>query len=301
MATQETIIRENLEIAGVITPEPKKIRILNLGAGVGSAPLVGMQLDGELDYDVAIFSDTQDEPSWVYRQVEWLEKQVAERGGNPIVRVTAGDLMANLRRGKNNDGGRFVSIPAFTKLDSGEVAMTRRQCTREYKIEPIEHYTRYTLLGLSKGQRIPTGTEIVQLFGFSTDEAHRAARMRKQQSSVWKFEFPMLHEDILMTKGHCRKYMAAWCTEFEWLWSSCRSCPYHSDIQWRELQQNSPPDFEAACVNDDALRDPGNVVNRNMDNPMYIHRSCKPLREVDFTKGGQQELFQLVCDGGCLT
>lgn len=282
-----------------ITPIKKKsIRILNLGAGHGSAPLVGMHLDGDLDYDVAIFSDTHDEPAWVYRQMEWLEAENEKRGGSPIVRVTAGDLMANLRNGVNNDGGRCVSIPAFTKLDSGDVSMVRRQCTSEYKITPAVQYIRKELLGLNKGQRKPKDVTVTQMFGFSVDEASRAARMRKQETHNWRFEFPLIEPDTLMTKNECRAYMAEWCTDFQWMWSSCRSCPFHSDLQWRELKEQSPEDFEAACVNDEALRIDGNVVNRNMDNPMYIHRSCKPLREVDFTKG-QKEMFDLICDGGC--
>jgi hypothetical protein len=77
----------------------KSIRILNLGGGVGSAPLVGMQIDGELQYDLAIFSDTHDEPAWVYKQIDWLEKMALAGSGAPIVRVSGGDLMAQLRIG----------------------------------------------------------------------------------------------------------------------------------------------------------------------------------------------------------
>jgi len=272
------------------------LRILNLGGGVGSAPIVGMQLDSEVKYDAAIFADTQDEPAWVYQQILWLEKQVADRGGAPIIRVTGGDLMGQLRQGKNRDGGRFISIPAFTKLDDGSVSMIRRQCTREYKIEPVTNYIRREMLGLAKGQKTPKDVVVTQLFGFSVDEAGRAARMRGHERKQWKFGFPLLDEG--MRKGECRTYMKKWCTEFEWRWSSCRSCPFHSDIQWREIKENSPDDFEAACRTDDELRVNGNVRNRNMDAQMFLHRSCKPLREVDFSRG-QSELFDIICDGGC--
>ena len=280
--------------------EERHVTILNLGGGVGSAPIVGMQLDGEVHYDVAIFSDTQDEPEWVYRQIEWLERQVQQRRGAPIVRVSGGDLMGQLRQGLNADGGRFVSIPAFTKMPDGSVAMTRRQCTREYKIAPVEKYIRREMLGLQKGQRVPKGTVITQLFGFSADEAGRAANMRKHERSNWRFAFPLLEEESLMTKPDCRAYMRDWCKDFDWSWSSCKSCPYHSDIQWRELKERSPEDFEKACQTDDALRVEGVVVNRGMEAPMFLHRSCKPLREVQFDSG-QPELFNIICDGGCLT
>lgn len=207
--------------------------------------------------------------------------------------------MANLRNGMNNDGGRFVSIPAFTNI-GGRYVTTKRQCTREYKIQPIVSFVRREILKLKPKKRIPKGTTVTQLFGFSVDEASRAARMRKHETKNWRFEFPLFNEDLLMRKSECRAYMADWCRDFEWRWSSCRSCPYHSDTQWLELKAHSPTDFEEACQNDEALRTPNNVVNRGMDNPMFIHKSCKPLREVDFTKG-TPEMFDLICDGGCLT
>ncbi len=33
---------------------------------------------------------------------------------------------------------------------------------------------------------------------------------------------------------------------------------------------------------DDALRAKGNIVNRNMDSEMFLHRSCLPLVQIEF-------------------
>lgn len=73
-------------------------------------------------------------------------------------------------------------------MDNGEVVMTRRQCTSEYKIKPVDQYIRRTILGLKPKQRIPKGTVVTQLFGFSVDEAGRGANMRKYENSRWKFD-----------------------------------------------------------------------------------------------------------------
>ena len=50
--------------------------------------------------------------------------------------------------------------------------MGRRQCTREYKIEPIEKEIR-RLLDVKKGNRVPKSVIVEQWIGISTDEIQR--------------------------------------------------------------------------------------------------------------------------------
>lgn len=50
------------------------------------------------------------------------------------------------------------------------------------------------------------------------------------------------------------------------------------------------------------LRKEGTVCNRGMDKPMFLHRSCVPLRMVDFGNLPPQQLdgFTLYdCSGAC--
>ena len=63
------------------------------------------------------------------------------------------------------------------------------------------------------------------------------------------------------------------------------------------MKENSA-DWERACAVDDALRVEGNVVNRGLDAKLYVHRSCRPLREVDLDDS-QMSLFDMDCEGGC--
>jgi hypothetical protein len=58
-------------------------------------------------------------------------------------------------------------------------------------------------------------------------------------------------------------------------------CPYHSDEEWQRIQE-VPEDWARAVEVDKALRKPGTVVNRNMNQLMYMHDSCLPLDQVDF-------------------
>jgi hypothetical protein len=149
--------------------------ILNLGAGVQSTALYLMGIEGQIAFETAVFSDVGAEPAEVYRHLEWLKSL----GGPRIVTVSAGNIGDDLMRGENTTGQRFASIPAFTTHTEGvPVGRMRRQCTREYKIAPIDQWLRRELLGLSKGQRAPAGTVVFQLFGISLDETARATRIQ---------------------------------------------------------------------------------------------------------------------------
>src|ERR1700730_16865036 len=111
----------------------REYHVLNLGAGVQSTCLflLARQPDPKLRFDIAIFADTGEEPAAVYKHLEHLKSL-----GQPEIWVrSVGRLGDNLILGKNANGGRFVSIPAFTQDEDGKVGMVRRQCTKEYKID----------------------------------------------------------------------------------------------------------------------------------------------------------------------
>lgn len=86
--------------------------------------------------------------------------------------------------------------------------------------------------------------------------------------------------------------------------SSCVYCPFHSDAEWRRLKTQEPEAFLAAVEFDKSLR----VTNANLENNSlrmipYLHRSRKPLDEIDFrsdVERGQGLLdFGDECDGMC--
>ena len=60
--------------------------------------------------------------------------------------------------------------------------------------------------------------------------------------------------------------------------SACKGCPFHSDDEWREMKLHRPWDFEDACDFDEQIRNYG-----GMRGQCFLHRSCKPLRDVDFS------------------
>ncbi len=139
------------------------LRILSLGAGVQSSTLALMIEKGEIPMvDAAIFADTMGEPKAVYDWLNWLEKQLSY----PVYRVSFGDLRADSMNPKWN----FVTIPVFTKNQkTGKKGLLRRQCTSNYKINPVNQKVR-RLLGLAKGEKRKAGTKVEMIMGISTDE-----------------------------------------------------------------------------------------------------------------------------------
>jgi hypothetical protein len=181
--------------------------VLNLGAGVQSTTVYLMYVRGEVTppIECAIFADTGEEPVAIYRHLEWLKSL----NGPPIVSVSIGKLGDDLQQGRNSTGQRFASIPSFTAAREGhKVGIVRRQCTREYKIDPIERYIRGELLGMARGQRVPAGTMVHQSYGISLDEAGRSVRIRERLAERhWLTPvFPLL--DRQMTRGDCYRWLA---------------------------------------------------------------------------------------------
>ncbi len=277
----------------------KTYHILNLGAGVQSTALYLMFLNGELDeqLDYAAFADTQEEPESVYGHLGWLRSL----GGPPILTASAGKLGDDLIHGKNSTGGRFASIPAFTSATPGVTGgMLRRQCTSDYKINVVEQVIRRQVVGLEYRQRMPKGVKVVQYFGLSHDEPRRAAKVKARfVGHPWgEGRFPLFDDEL--TRTDCVDYLKKQTIPHEVPRSACVSCPFKSNFEWRHLRDSDPAGWARAVEVDEALRRPGTVANRSLEQSMYLHRSCLPLVEVDL--GGRDVtggVSQGECEGMC--
>jgi len=279
------------------------MRILNLGGGVQSTTLYLMALKGEIaPIDCAIFADLGEEPKSVYAHMEWLKSL----GGPTIHVVSAGTLGDDIIYGINSkghsiifskSGDRSASIPAFTAQKEGEpLGKIRRQCTSEYKIVPIERFIRRTLLSLEKGQRIKT--KLTQLFGISLDEAGRATRIKANSPHWSEPVFPLCEK--MMTRADCVKWLETFGIPHTVPRSACVFCPYKSNQEWLLLRETDPEGWARAVEIDDALRVEGTAIKSKLNEKLYIHKSCRPLKEVHLTDSerGQSE-FNLECEGGC--
>lgn len=279
--------------------------VLNLGAGVQSTTLYLMAVrnaEPRLYFDAAVFADTQEEPEAVYAHLEWL-KSLA---GPPIIVRSAGCLGDHLIAGRNSTGGRFAAIPAFT-TDGESHGQTKRQCSKEYKTEVIGKSIRQDVLGLAPGRHVPKGVHVVSYIGISADEAGRATNMERRHPPprYGSRRFPLCERN--MTRASCRQWLETHGqVPHEVPRSACVFCPFHADAEWLRIREN-PRDWARAVQIDEALRTTGTVANRDYRQTMYLHRSLKPLAEVEFKpKTNPRELqFGLTlawipeCEGVC--
>ena len=247
--------------------EDADLRVISLGAGVQSSVMALLAARGEIGPmpDAAIFADTGWEPQSVYDNLEWLDEQLPF----PIYDVSAGSIRDNIIAATKASGSRFVALPFFVEGGIG-----RRQCTNEFKIEPIRRKVR-ELLGVKKGKRVTASVE--QWIGITTDELQRLKIARdKWTTNRW----PLI--ELRWNRAKCllwfqREYPGMSLTK-----SSCIGCPFHSDRHWAEMKRDSPKEFADAVVIDKMLRADGPL--RGMKKLQYMHRSCRPLNEVDFRK-----------------
>ena len=274
----------------------KVLNILSLGAGVQSTTVLLMSCIGQLPkMDAAIFADVGWEPKEVYRHLAWLT-EFAAMHGIKIIQVKHGDLRADALvsqvRGRSTQGRRWASMPMYTKDKAGNIGMIRRQCTGEYKIFPIQKKIR-ELIGLKPKQRGPKEIAVRQYFGISWDEI---GRMRDPEKKWIENVYPLI--DMRMTRQSC----------LDWLEkngfplaprSACIGCPFHSDAEWQKIKDD-PEQWLDAVEFDEQIGNCG-----GMRGQMFLHRSCKPLKEIDFrsrdVRGGQPQLTfeNSECTGMC--
>lgn len=264
------------------------IHIISLGAGVQSSTMALMAAAGEITPmpAAAIFADTASEPRKVYEWLDWLETQLPF----PVHRVMKDErgLRGNIL--DSIEGGRFAGIPFFTESPSGG-GMLRRQCTNEFKLTPIRQEIR-RLLGIAKGVRAKKAILAISWIGISTDEI---IRMKPSQLHYIEHRHPLI--DLGMSRQNCIDLMLRKFGKIPPK-SACTFCPYHDDAMWRDMKLNDPESFADAVDIDHRSR---NGV-RGTTQKLYLHRSMRPLDEVDFRNAedaGQLSMFNEECEGMC--
>jgi len=259
------------------------MRVLSLGAGVQSSTVALMIEYGELPMvDCAIFADTQNEPKYVYDWLQYLKSRVSY----PVHIVSKGNLKEDMLSSKYN----FLAIPTYTiNNKTGKKGFTMRQCTNEYKIQPIYQKIR-RLLGLKKYQRVPKGTMIEMVIGISRDEM---VRCKESRLPYIKNDYPLVF-DKKFNRGDC----------MEWLKnhnhplpkkSACTFCPYHSNDFWLDIKNNDKEMWKEVVEVDRKIRN----ATRKPEDEVFLHKSYVPLEEADLDPNkDQMDMFNDICDEG---
>ena len=291
----------------IFTPPPEtEYNVLSLGAGVQSSALALMVAHGEISPlpDFAIFADTGAEPTEVYEWLETLRDLInAAPHPFPVYTVKKGSLeddqlkvTISAGKGTKPKGSEYVRklIPMFGITASGEKsAAIGRSCTIDYKVKPINKYVK-RVCNIPRNQKTPT---VTMMIGISWDEIQRA----KESKVKWsRNRWPLLEHRL--TRAEC----------IHWMYvhdypvpprSACYFCPFHSDFEWRKMRNEDAPSFDKAVKFDAMLRQNVKENDEFSHMDVYLHRSCKPLDQIDFDndedKGQQTWDFQSECEGMC--
>jgi hypothetical protein len=146
--------------------------------------------------------------------------------------------------------------------------------------------------GIKRGQKI---VGVAQWIGISLDEVHRMKPSRDAWAeSCWPLvDMRMRRHDCLLwmeRNGYPKPPR-----------SSCVYCPYHSDAEWRRLKFEEPEAFAEAAQFERRLQSL-HATTDNRDSTPFLHKSCKPLAEVDLSTledRGQMGLWGNECEGMC--
>lgn len=288
---------------------PPELRLLSLGAGVQSTALLLLAAEGRIpSFDAAIFADTGWEPVEVYEHLDRLESQIARPAGIPVERVSYGDIRADTL-----SSDYTISLPLHVTNSDGQAGMLTRQCTQNYKLLPIYRAVRRKLGAKEhhlpcdrchgSGRRVPPGQTrsyapqvgecsvcrgsgvryrvgpvpkshlwVSMSIGFSVDEIERVGPSRQRYVVN---EYPLL--ELGWTRSDATQYLAS--RGFgETPRSACIGCPYHSNREWRRLQERSPAEWADAVAFDEVIRHvPGGT---NLTGEAFLHRDRIPLRLV---------------------
>ncbi|OXM66106.1 hypothetical protein CF166_27115 [Amycolatopsis sp. KNN50.9b] len=273
---------------------PPALRLLSLGAGVQSTTVLLLACEGAIPrFDVALFADTGWEPRAVYANLDRLQAH-AERAGIPVRRVSAG----NIRTDALNPNHRFVSMPLHALNPDGSRGLARRQCTSEYKITPLKKATR-ELLGYPHPRRVPPGIYAEQAIGISTEEIGRA---KDSGVRFLRNTFPLL--DLGFDRARCVEFLEE--RGFgSTVKSACVGCPFHGNAGWRWIRDNDPDGWAEAVEFDRAIRHGyprAAEQGQKLRGQYFLHRSCKPLDQVDLDARPKRHRQPLAEDGdpdGC--
>ena len=279
-----------MQVRRAIRPLPSGCA-LSLGAGVQSTTLALMAAHGAVAHaGLRSFADTGWEPKAVYEHLDWLMSPNVLPFPDFI--VGSGNMRENLLAAGR--GERWASIPAFARSvdrrGNVSIGMIRRQCTGDYKIEPIRRKVR-ELVELTR-KRSPTFAVVEQWTGISFDEV---IRMKPSREAWQRNRWPLIEER--MTRRDC----LAWRRERGYPDPpklACIGCPFHDNSRWRAMRDHDEEAWRYAIDVDRAIR----TGIRGIRGEVYLHRSGVPLDEADLSTladHGQLDLWPNECEGMC--
>jgi hypothetical protein len=258
--------------------------IFSCGGGTQSAAISALIVQGRIPKpDYVCIVDTERERATTWQYLDAVLRPALASVGLEIHRIRKSEWGSKPPHGFDylSHNGKTVLLPAFTN-QTDEVGKLPGFCSKTWKVETQERYCRKAIGIPAKLQK--------RWIGFSLDETRRATRMmRSEDYQAGKIWFPLIHGIPLRRQGAIAVVKAmGWPDPPR---SACWNCSNQSDPEWRDLKENSPDEFRAACELEKEVQ--------KIDPFAWFHSSCIPLSEVDFSLPDVREDDRACSSGGC--
>lgn len=270
--------------------------VLSCGAGMQSTALALMSCEKKMlmeinplidpypdipIYGAIIFCDLGYEPPWVYKQVAFIARACKKAG------IYFKVLDTHMYEDYINDFGfkELRSIPFWTIGPDGVKSKLRRRCTIHYKIEQIQKFVRWNLLGYKKGQRTrpeDIGAHTMHI-GFSKEEMQRCF---ESQNPLFVNKYPLV--DMNLERADNYAYARdIWGLETKA--SACCICPFHRNYFFQYMKDNHLEEYDAILRMDYILeyRQPLTPIKSRI----FISRSRKRVWELTEEDCSDAEYF----------
>ncbi len=221
-------------------------------------------------YDLIVFCDLGKEPPWVLHQVDFIRAacQVAGIRFEIIESPLYQDYL-------NNFGNtRVVSIPFWTIGEDGRKGKMMRNCTMDYKINLIQKFVRWEILGYRKGQRAKAEDLKAHEMhlGFSKEEQHRCS---ENPHKMFVNCFPLVEMGV-ERKDNYAYVRDVWGLETKA--SACTFCPFHRNYFFQYIKKNDSDQYNDLIEFDNMLE--REQPNTKIKSKLYISRSRKRIAEL---------------------
>lgn len=235
--------------------------VFSSGGGTQSTCIAALIVQGRLPKpDFMVIADTGRECKTTWEYLDAVTRPALAAVGVNVHRIAASEWASeHCRQAFNGDS---LQIPAYTN-QSGDIGKLPGYCSSQWKVRVIDRYLSRTF-GITRSQ-------YRKWVGFSLDEWRRVQKM-----SVGKdyrkglIRFPLVSDVPLRRHEVIREVeRMGWPTPPR---SRCWMCPNQHDQEWIDLSDDDlalAAEFEAEIQ----TKDPN----------AWLHKSCTPIAQVDFS------------------
>lgn len=135
-----------------------------------------------------------------------------------------------------------------------------------------------------------------RLIGFAWDEQRRINRLLAAEDKApegYKYKFPLA--DLMIKTEDAIRIVESFGLPTPSV-SRCWFCPHQKNAEWRDVRDNYPDQWEAACVEDEEQREQ-DLFRGGLG--VWLHHSREPLRTADIESDEPGETVRQCSLGAC--